>query len=68
MAVHGAISSKEFASSEAVARGVKPTVSEILVVEIAPMAVAWELRGLPRSANKLPLPPAPVFIASSIFR
>jgi hypothetical protein len=31
MAVHGAISSKEFASSEAVARGVKPTVSEILV-------------------------------------
>jgi hypothetical protein len=26
------ISSKEFASSEAVARGVKPTVSEILVV------------------------------------
>ena len=31
MAVHGAISSKEFASSEVVARGVKPTVSEILV-------------------------------------
>jgi hypothetical protein len=31
LAVHGAISSKEFASSEAVARGVKPTNSEILV-------------------------------------